>query len=91
MHITVNSSQSCQKQIIYKPSNQSFMTQGAVSSSTNTAKKRYKTLTNNYATLKSTYKQHYIIPVERNGNDVYYKKGDTTSNKDCLRTFRKCN
>ena len=53
----------CNKPIIYKPSNTSFMEQGSVSASTNIMKKRYQTIVKNSASLKATYGNSYISQV----------------------------
>lgn len=43
-----NNNSECEKQIIYKPSNNAFMTQGAVSASANIARKKNIALTRNH-------------------------------------------
>lgn len=58
--ITNSNGTTCDKEIIYKPSNKLFSVQGAVSSSSNTIRKKNDAIYKNNASLKSTYKNGII-------------------------------
>ena len=78
----------CDKEIIYKPSNKLFSVQGAVSSSSNTIRKKNDAIYKNNASLKSAYKNG-IISINNvydtesgTGYHLNYIKGDT-NNTQC--------
>ena len=85
----------CEKPIIYKPSNKSFMTQGAVSSSARTLKKRNNALNNNSSSLKTAYGNAPVFKMSYNpgstGYEIKYVKGNLTDNSvTCNQTFKSC-
>lgn len=63
-----NSSQPCVKEVVYKPSNQTFAKQGAVSSSTRILALQQKTLTE----TKKSYKPKVNICVPKINHKIYY-------------------
>ena len=86
-------SMDCNKPIIYKPSNRTFSTQGSVSASTNTVRKKNMAITNNSSSLKTAYGNSYVKAVPyyegSTGYEIRYLKGD--NNPDlCQQTFGKC-
>lgn len=76
----------CNKPIIYKPSNKIFSTQGATSSSTNILRKKNDAIYKNNDSLKKAYKQGIIslnnFYDTESGTGYYsnYIKGDATKN-----------
>ena len=76
----------CNKPIIYKPSNKIFSTQGATSSSTNILRKKNDAIYKNNDSLKKAYQQgivslNNIYDTESiTGYHLNYIKGDTTKN-----------
>ena len=81
----------CDKPIIYKPSNKMFSVQGAVSSSSNTIRKKNDAIYKNNASLKTTYKNGIIsinnVYDTESGTGYHLNsiKGDTNNSKckDC--------
>lgn len=86
----------CNKNIIYKPNNKVFKTQGAVSASSTTLHKKNIALTNNEASLRSAYgkapvfKRGYKSGENSTGYEIYYVKGDTSNPNQCNQTFKSC-
>ena len=91
----INNASTCKKNVIYKPSNSVFSTQGSVSSSTNTLRKRNIALTNNSQSLMTAYgrapvsKRSYLTS-DDSGYNIYYIKGELTNTKDCQSTHKVC-
>ena len=84
----------CDKPIIYKPSNTLFSTQGATSSSANILRKKNDAINKNNASLKETYKNG-IVSINNvydtgsgTGYHLNYIKGDT-SVKNCTTDCKK--
>lgn len=77
----------CDKQIIYKPSNSIFSVQGAVSASSNIIRKKNDAIYKNNASLKTIYKNgivsmNNVYDTESGtGYHLNYLKGDTNNNQ----------
>lgn len=84
----------CDKPLIFKPSNTSHNTQGAVSASANLLRKKNNVITLNNSTLKSAYGNTFTTNRSyNNGTTSYpnqYIKGDTTSSRNCEQTLKSC-
>lgn len=86
----------CNKPIVYKPSNSAFMKQGSVSSSTNILRKRNMAMTNNSASLKNAYgltyvhKLTYASEIDGTPYNIRYTKGNNTPDL-CNQQFKVCN
>uniref|UniRef100_A0AB39JBV1 Uncharacterized protein n=1 Tax=Florenciella sp. virus SA2 TaxID=3240092 RepID=A0AB39JBV1_9VIRU len=79
----------CNKPIVYKPSNQVFKEQGAVSASTNILRKKNNAITNNSASLKSAYGKTVVAKSTTNtGYHIIFKKGNLNNNNDCKQVFQ---
>jgi len=85
--MTSSDGTTCNKPIIYKPSNNLFSIQGATSSSANILRKKHDTINKNNASLKETYKNG-IVSINNvydtesgTGYHLNYIKGDTTAEK----------
>tara|TARA_Y100000389_G_scaffold68511_1_gene64995 strand:- start:71 stop:913 length:843 start_codon:yes stop_codon:yes gene_type:complete len=85
--MTSSDGTTCNKPIIYKPSNNLFSIQGATSSSANILRKKHDTINKNNASLKETYKNG-IVSINNvydtesgTGYHLNYIKGDTTAGK----------
>jgi hypothetical protein len=80
----------CNKQVIYKPSNSGFSTQGAVSASAHLLKKRKAAITNNSATLKTVYGNNFVqresYYPEQSAYMIKYVKGDPEKEQCCFET-----
>lgn len=90
--LTSSDGSSCDKKIIYKPSNPVFSMQGATSSSTNTLRRKNSTIYKNNDSLKKTYKNGIVTLYNFHdtgsgtGYHLNYIKGDVDKNSDaCLR------
>ena len=85
---------SCKKPVIYKPSNQSFQTQGAVSASAKILKTRNQTLSNNTHSLKTAYGNAPVFAKQyttTSGYTIKYIKGNLNDNSRlCNQTFKSC-
>lgn len=84
----------CQKEIIYKPSNNAFSMQGAASASANTIRIKNKALTKNGASLMTAYGKAPVMtrgyyPGET-GYEITYLKGDVNNPRSCQSTFKVC-
>ena len=90
-----NNSESCKKPIVYKPNNAAFLTQGAVSSSANTLRKRNRAITNNGQSLMTAYgrapvyKRAYLNS-DGSAYNIYYIKGDLDKSKNCQSALKSC-
>ena len=83
----------CNKPIISNMSNSAHFTQGSVSASSNTLRKRYNAVTKNSASLKNAYGLTYVHSLTYPNNSAYqirYVKGDNTSTNLCNQQFKIC-
>lgn len=84
----------CNKEVIYKPSNSAFHTQGAVSASAATLRRKNKALTQNTKSLKTAYGtapvHMYTYYAGETGYSIRYVKGDTENPVLCSQTFKSC-
>ena len=85
--MTSSDGTTCNKPIIYKPSNNLFSIQGATSSSANILRKKHDAINKNNASLKETYKNG-IVSINNvydtesgTGYHLNYIKGDTIAGK----------
>ena len=92
--MTYSDGTTCNKPIIYKPSNSLFSIQGATSSSANILRKKNDAINKNNASLKKTYKNGIVSmnsvydTGSGTGYHLNYIKGDTSSN-DCDKVCKK--